>query len=79
MSDNFLLVSDPFRQTLHQLNVADESVWQMNLTRKKIIYVSYDPIEMKVYWSENRGIQRANLNGTGEENITPRKRGNSYL
>ena len=79
VSDNFLLVSDPFRQSLHQLNLADESVWTFSLTSKKINYVAYDPVEMKVYWVENRVIQRARLIGTGGENITPRNQGNSYL
>lgn len=70
--DNFLLVTDPFRQSLHQINLADESVWSFPLTSKRLTYVAYDTVEMKVYLSEHTVVQRANLNGTGIENITPR-------
>ena len=70
--DNFLFVSDPFRQSLFQINLADESVWRFPLTRRRVKYVAYDPVKTKVYWNENRFIQRADLNGTGEENITAR-------
>ena len=79
--DNFLLVSDPFRQSLHQVNLADESVWRFPLTNKQLIYVVYDGVEMKMYLNEQTVVKRTMLNETASENITPRyaSEGNSYL
>ena len=73
--DNFLFVSDPFRQSLHQINLADESVWRIPLTQRRVKYAAYDPVKTKVYWNENRFIQRADLNGTGGEYITAGSQG----
>ena len=73
--DNFLFVSDPFRQSLFQINLADESVWRFPLTRRRVKYVAYDPVKTKVYWNENRFIHSADLKGTGEEYVTARYQG----
>ena len=70
--DNFLLVSDPFRHSLHQINLADESVWRLPLTNKRLTYVVYDGVEMKMYLTERTVLKRTMLNETESENITPR-------
>ena len=72
MYDNFLLVSDPFRQSVHQINLADESVWRFPLTNKWLTYVVYDGVEMKIYLNEQTALKRTMLNETESENITPR-------
>ena len=74
--DNFLLVSDPFRQSLHQVDLAHESVWRLPLTSQQLKYVDYDEVGMTLYGTDNKFIQRAALNGTQEEPITARYQGN---
>ena len=69
--NNFLLVSDPFRQSLHQINLADESVWRVPLASRRLTYVAYDGVDKRVYLNEQAFIQRRTLNETESENITP--------
>ncbi|KAK2163956.1 hypothetical protein NP493_1439g00019 [Ridgeia piscesae] len=70
--DNFLLVSDPFRHSLHQINLVDDSVWRYPLTNTRLTYVVYDGVEMKMYLNEYTVVKRTMLNEIESENITPR-------
>ena len=72
MYDNFLLVSDPFRQSVHQINLVDESVRRFPLTNRRLTSVVYDGVEMKMYLNEQTLVKRTKLNETESENITPR-------
>ena len=70
--DNFLLVSDPFRQSVHQINLADESVWRVPLASSRLTYVVYDGVDKRVYLNQQTSIQRRKFNETENENFNPR-------
>ena len=70
--DNFLLVSDPFRQSVHQINLADESVWRVPLASSRLTYTAYDGVDKRVYLNEQTSIQRRKLSETESENLNPR-------
>ncbi|KAK2187861.1 hypothetical protein NP493_153g11080 [Ridgeia piscesae] len=63
-SDNFLLAADPYQGRFYQINLANGSVWRLPLSQSDISYVTYDPIETKLYWRSGRYIYRAHLDGT---------------
>ena len=67
--DNFLLVADPFQESLYQINLANESIWRLPMRRQQFSYVAYDPVAEKLYWKVGRNISRTNLDGTAEEQI----------
>ena len=67
--NNFLLVADPFQESLYQINLANESIWRLPTGRRQFSHVAYDPVAEKLYWREDYYIRRANLDGTAEEYI----------
>ena len=67
--DNFLLVSDSWINTLRQLNLANESVTRIPLGHRNFKSPAYDPVQKKVYWTDNDDIRRAFLNGTSQQTI----------
>ena len=67
--DNFLLVADPFQESLYQINLANESIWRLPMRRQQFSHVAYDPVAAKLYWRDYYYIRRAHLNGTAEEYI----------
>ena len=69
--DNFLLVYDPFRHSVHQINLADESVGRVQLASSRLTDIAYDGVDMIIYLNEQTSIKRRKLNETETENITP--------
>ena len=67
--DNFLLVADPFQESLYQINLANESIWRLPMRRQQFSHVAYDPVAEKLYWRVGNNIRRANLDGTAEEYV----------
>ncbi|KAI0225835.1 Mucin-like protein [Lamellibrachia satsuma] len=65
--DNFLLVADPYQDSLYQINVVNDSIWRLPVHRQQFSHVAYDPVEGKVYWRVGDTIRRAYLDGTAEE------------
>ena len=70
--DNFLLVSDPLHESVHQINLVDESVRSIPLASSRVNYIAYDRVDMRVYLNEQTSIRRRKLNETESENISPR-------
>ena len=70
VTDDFLLIADA--GSLYQLSLAKDFLWRIPLTMQEDIYsIAYDPVEMKVYWTEQKHaiIKRAHLSGSNEETI----------
>ena len=65
--DNFLLVADPYQDSLYQINVVNDSIWRLPVRRQQFSHVAYDPVEGNVYWRVGSTITRAYLDGTAEE------------
>ena len=65
--DNFLLFYDGSTKTLQQLNLANESVTRIPLGQHYFKSPAYDPVQKKVYWTENNDIEWASLNGTSQQ------------
>ncbi|KAI0233869.1 hypothetical protein LSAT2_015892 [Lamellibrachia satsuma] len=68
--DNFLLVADPFQESLYQINLANDSIWKLPRIQHKFSHVAYDPVAEKVYWRVGKSTRRANLDGTTEEYLS---------
>ena len=65
--DNFLLVADPYQESLYQINLANDSIWKLPRIQHKFSHVAYDPVAEKVYWRVGDYTRRANLDGTTDE------------
>ena len=65
--DDFLLVADPYHESLYQVNLVNETVWKLPVRRQQFSHVAYDPVDVKVYWRVGETITKANLDGTQEE------------
>ncbi|KAK2161572.1 hypothetical protein NP493_1573g00011 [Ridgeia piscesae] len=81
VEDNFLLVVDTNNGTIHQLDLSDESIWQLPLSEMNYpVAVQFNPTDRKVYWTELREniIKSSYLNGTDEKTISTLHRG-SFL
>ena len=81
VEDNFLLIVDTNNGTIHQLDLSDESVWQLPLSKMNYpVAVQFNPTDRKVYWTELREniIRSAYLNGTDEKTISTLHRGNVF-
>ncbi|KAJ8030547.1 Low-density lipoprotein receptor-related protein 4 [Holothuria leucospilota] len=72
--DNFALVTDSYRKTVYQVDMTSDSFNYTPIALdglKNPIAVDYDPVEKKIYFTDvlRQTISRANLNGTGMEDI----------
>ena len=67
--DNFLLVSDYWTDTLHQLNLANDSAVMIPIRDQDVRSPVYDPVEKTVYWFYSNYIKRAYINGTQEKQV----------
>ena len=71
MQDNFLMVTDSYRDVLYQYDLASRSVWRIPFSHQGYeMAFSYDHIQSKVYWTSYHqpAIIRRNL--TGEDDGT---------
>ena len=72
VQDNFLIVADSGTDALFQVDLLKGTAWKIPVSRQKApTALDYDPVELKIYWTDVRDkvIKRSNLDGTNEQVI----------
>ena len=73
MADNFLIVTDSYRDGLYQFDMTSKTVWRIPFSHHGYgTGLAYDHTNMQIYWTstDELAIKRANLTGMADGTLS---------
>ena len=75
--DNFLLVAQ--KNKLYQLNATNDASSELPIDEKTFLPISYDSVNMTLYWVDGTAFKRSLLSGESKEVIRSTCKYNNHV